>query len=152
MNNEESGPLTLKLVSMEEKKNFLAMYMSHRMELMSLGIEHSDQGRDDQLSRFWSDPDTNYLLWIKIGDKKFGFAAISVLEPGKGRLLDMGVFREDRGKGIGKRALREVLRFAKYRGLRTMNIHLTKAPDLTIRFFEDYGFKRDGMNLLYDLS
>jgi ribosomal protein S18 acetylase RimI-like enzyme len=151
MNDGEEGPITLKLVSISEKKDFLAMYMSHRMEIMSFGIEHGDQGRDDQLSRFWNDPDTNYLIWVHRDGKNIGFAAVSVIEQNRGKLLDLGIFREHRGKEIGKIALQEVLRFSKYRGLKRLEIGFNKAPERILKFFEESGFERDGMNLKLDL-
>lgn len=151
MNDGEEGPITLKLVSISEKKDFLAMYMSHRMEIMSLGIEHGDQGRDDQLSRFWNDPDTNYLIWIHRDGKIIGFAAVSVLEHNKGKLLDLGIFRDHRDKGLGKRAVEEIMRFSNYRGLKRLEIEFNKAPEKTLKFFEETGFERDGMKLTKDL-
>ncbi len=151
MNDGEEGPITLKLVSMGEKKDFLAMYMAHRMELMSQGIEHGNTGRDDQLSKFWNEPDMNYLIWIRRGQTNLGFAAISVIDTDRGRILDMGIFRQYRGKGVGKNGLGEIARFSKYRGLKHLHIDLVKARDMTFKFFESSGFKREGQTLSMDI-
>ncbi len=151
MNDGEEGPITLKLVSMDEKKDFLAMYMAHRMELISQGIEHDNSGRDDQLSKFWNEPDINYLIWIRRREINLGFAAISVINIDQARLLDMGILREHRGKGVGKQGLAEIARFSKYRGLKHLQIDLIKAPEGIFKFFISSGYKREGQNLSIDI-
>jgi ribosomal protein S18 acetylase RimI-like enzyme len=145
------GQMTLKLISGEEKKEFLVIYMTHKMELLANGIDLVDRVKDDQLSRFWTDPDSNYLLWIIQDGRKLGFAAIVVEEMGQASLVDLAINRDERGKGNGRKALEEIVRFSRYRGLKKIMVKYNKINDEIRSLFKFAGFQDNEGELEIDL-
>ena len=151
MTGEDQCPITLKLVRIEEKKEFLALLMNHKMEMVSNGIEIVEPGGEDQLSKFWDDSNSNYLLWINDGSRRVGFTAVHIEDTEDASLLDIEIFRNERGRGNGKRALEEVCKFVRYRGLKKMRVELFKAPDRTRKFFTGSGFSDKDLELKMNL-
>ncbi|OYT43961.1 hypothetical protein B6U90_06185 [Thermoplasmatales archaeon ex4484_6] len=142
----ETG-LNLIPVNPAEKKEFLSRYMSFRMELEGMNVELSEVWSEDRLSRFWNEPERNHLLWIKDGERKIGFAAVSVESPGNAILCGLFLNREERGKGLGKAALGSLFNFSRYRGISNLSVGFLKAPRELLEFFRKAGFSGDGMSL-----
>jgi GNAT superfamily N-acetyltransferase len=140
--NDQINRFRINLVSIEEKKMFLPLYMSYRMELLGAGGSHPpSRVKDDHLSKYWNDTNSNYLLWFMNGSERIGFTAISLDDIETGRLEDITIFRDHRGKGNGLKALEELKRFVVYRGLKNLYIKTDSIPESAVDFFNKGGFK-----------
>ncbi len=150
---DQTDSFRLNLVSANEKKEFLSLYMSYRMELLSkMGDHLKGIEKEDHLSKFWNDTNNNYLLWFVKEHNKIGFAAISLKEHGTAELEDMSIFRDHRGKGHDREAIQEIEKFVSYRGLKKLMTRLPAGPEHSKDFYKDNGFKEVDDRLELDLD
>ncbi|MEA3558040.1 MAG: GNAT family N-acetyltransferase [Candidatus Thermoplasmatota archaeon] len=145
--------IRVNLVSISSKEEFLTTYMSYRMEQMGNGVQETAGGSKlDQLSKFWNDPNNNYLLWFMKGTERIGFAAITLKDLENGMLDDMVILREHRNKGYGKKALVEIKKFVSYRGLKELTLGKPIEMEWLKDIFIKGGFVESDGKLKVELS
>lgn len=153
MGYEPEETFRINLVSMSDKKEFLPIYMSYRMELMGKGGPHSvGPGKEEHLSKFWNDTNNNYLIWFMKGKERIGFAAITLEDLESGTLEDITIFRDHRNKGNGMKALEEVKKFVAYRGLKVLNTEAPKGMNGIADYFKKGGFTETEKGLKMEID
>ena len=84
------------------------------------------------------------------GEKVIGWCEISsldrpVFEHAGG--LSLGVIREFRGKGVGKRLLNTALQAARERGLSRIELTVREQNAIAIQLYESVGFVKEGLHI-----
>jgi acetyltransferase (GNAT) family protein len=135
---------------MSEKKEFLTHYMTYRTEMMSQGLK-VDTKQDDHLSQFWNDSNNNYLIWLEMDGTKIGFSSILITDTYCGILEDLSIFRKFRNMSITKEVVDELKKFARYRGLRSLEIKTPPYMDEKKLMMMESGFYETPNGLRVDL-
>ena len=153
MADDPDKAIRVSLVSIDEKKEFLTHYMSYRIELVRTGAPETIGGsKEDNLSKFWNDPNNNYLLWFMEDKERIGFAAMTLNDFDKGVLEEITVFREFRNQGYGMKVLAEIKKFASYRGLKELSLRTPEIMNGIKDYFIKSGFVESGDKLKIELS
>jgi len=146
----EPNDIQLVKVSPLDRREFLSMYIYHRTELLSQGFSSRSNNEKEPLSKFFKDPDSNYLFWSVLAGEKVGFASVTV--SGRiGTVEDVHITRERRGCGSGYGTLFKLVELCRYRGLTHLRADIPESALGIERLFRKAGFERRGPAIVLEL-
>lgn len=108
-----------------------------------LEIEFDDFWNYNILKENLENPSSIYLC-CKSDSEIVGFAGISIILD-TAELNNIVIKKSQRGKGLSSLLLEELIKIAKSRGCKRINLEVAKSNEIAINLYKKFGFKQVGL-------
>jgi diamine N-acetyltransferase len=122
----------------------------HRLEHPELFKEPEGDSRPFEYVKSQIDDENKYLVVAEFDDKIIGFAECYIIESSNFPILrkrswvqldNIAISKEYQNKGIGKMLLKSVIRWAKKRNIKRIELNVYSFNSSAIEFYYNSGFK-----------